>query len=965
MSTPRASDAEGRVITFYSFKGGTGRSMALANVACLLAREAVGKEGAGQDAGDRRVLAIDWDLEAPGLHRYLAGLLPDDAGQPGLIELFLELDEATRQHSSHGADQDQEAASSVLDTLNVDRFVVETTVPNLSFMPAGRFDAGYPGRVSGFSWDRLHDRMPELFPTLARHLSERFSYVLIDSRTGFTDTSGICTMLMPELLVVVFTPNLQSLHGVLDLVREAAEYRRHSADLRSLVAFPLPSRVEPARPKLLEYWRRGSPEPHFPGYQAEFESTFTDIYRLQRCDLTGYFDEVQIQHVPDYAYGEQIAAELEETESRLSLKRSYESFTRRLVGLANPWTDPRVAAAESQIREFSERGRSALASGDLHGAQRLLNRALDAHGENPDAVAPELADDLQQLGSQLVADGKLVEAEATVRGAVTVVERAFGPDDLTVAAHLERLADVLSAVGRTADGLEVTERVLRLRRGALGELHTTVADSYEEQGVLLSRLGRLDEGVRAFEQSLEIRRELLGPEHSSVAASLERLGEASIAMGDFLRADGYLGRAFEIEPSDRAARVRILNRRGWLNLRRRQFDLAQRNFEQAVAMGSEVSGDDEPATADGLDGLAQVAMAQGDFERAQAFYERAQLAREIALGPSHPDTLRSNVRLGDLATARGEWDRADRHYHRVASSLSKTVGSDHPLAAEVARKSGRVAEARGDYEAAHDAYERSLRISERLGDLDDMAASYDALGNLAVLQDDDVWALDRYQSALHSREQLGDRLGMAWSYRVLGRLALKRGELEKAHDWYERSLSLSEALGDRAGRADCLKELGMLAQQQGEYGKALERYREALRISEELGDRAGVANSHYLQGRLAQQQGDYDLALQRYMRAFEINRSLQDRAGEATLVSRIGEVLTELGRPAEALPRTVRSLMGPETTRSPDAMLDLETLGRQRELLGEAEFVRLVREEAGEQTAGALLKLLSTVEEGR
>jgi len=101
------------------------------------------------------------------------------------------------------------------------------------------------------------------------------------------------------------------------------------------------------------------------------------------------------------------------------------------------------------------------------------------------------------------------------------------------------------------------------------------------------------------------------------------------------------------------------------------------------------------------------------------------------------------------------------------------------------------------------------------------------------------------------------------------------------------------------------------------------------------------------------------------MRAFEINRSLQDRAGEATLVSRIGEVLTELGRPAEALPRTVRSLVGRETTRSPDAMLDLETLGRQRELLGEAEFVRLVREEAGEQTAGALLKLLSTVEEGR
>src|SRR5581483_10947473 len=39
----------GRIVTFYSYKGGTGRSMALANVAWLLA------------SGGRRVLVIDWD----------------------------------------------------------------------------------------------------------------------------------------------------------------------------------------------------------------------------------------------------------------------------------------------------------------------------------------------------------------------------------------------------------------------------------------------------------------------------------------------------------------------------------------------------------------------------------------------------------------------------------------------------------------------------------------------------------------------------------------------------------------------------------------------------------------------------------------------------------------------------------------------------------------------------------------
>ncbi|HYE71696.1 MAG TPA: P-loop NTPase, partial [Blastocatellia bacterium] len=43
------------IYTFYSYKGGVGRSMALANVAEWLYRQGL------------RVVIIDWDLEAPGL----------------------------------------------------------------------------------------------------------------------------------------------------------------------------------------------------------------------------------------------------------------------------------------------------------------------------------------------------------------------------------------------------------------------------------------------------------------------------------------------------------------------------------------------------------------------------------------------------------------------------------------------------------------------------------------------------------------------------------------------------------------------------------------------------------------------------------------------------------------------------------------------------------------------------------
>src|SRR5690349_13405760 len=70
----------GHVITFYSYKGGTGRSMAVANAAFVLAYQG------------KQVLVLDWDLEAPGLHRYFAPFLQDKelTLSEGIIEFISE-----------------------------------------------------------------------------------------------------------------------------------------------------------------------------------------------------------------------------------------------------------------------------------------------------------------------------------------------------------------------------------------------------------------------------------------------------------------------------------------------------------------------------------------------------------------------------------------------------------------------------------------------------------------------------------------------------------------------------------------------------------------------------------------------------------------------------------------------------------------------------------------------------------
>src|SRR5882762_7466910 len=69
---------EGKVVTFYSYKGGTGRTMALANVAWILA------------SNGKRVLSVDWDLESPGLHKFYHPFLDEStvSATPGVIEII-------------------------------------------------------------------------------------------------------------------------------------------------------------------------------------------------------------------------------------------------------------------------------------------------------------------------------------------------------------------------------------------------------------------------------------------------------------------------------------------------------------------------------------------------------------------------------------------------------------------------------------------------------------------------------------------------------------------------------------------------------------------------------------------------------------------------------------------------------------------------------------------------------------
>ena len=308
---------KGETITFYSYKGGVGRSMALINTACLLALKG------------KKILIIDWDLEAPGLHSFFNGQIKDR--DLGLVDFVVQMQKDIKKKNLNFEEEIQPHIASIISKfikkdlkLGKDKKVV------LDIIKAGKFDDSYSDRMSSIDWMQIYKDTPALFRSMAYHLESRYEYILIDSRTGLADTAGISTMLMPSKLVLVYVLNKQNLNGVLKVAQQSFEYRINSFDERDLKIYPLPSRIEKSTNHAdQKTWRDF--------HQTRFERLFKEIYHLDVCHLDNYIDKCQIPYVISYAYGENIPVLSERITDTNTISFDYNNFLEILISDSKPW----------------------------------------------------------------------------------------------------------------------------------------------------------------------------------------------------------------------------------------------------------------------------------------------------------------------------------------------------------------------------------------------------------------------------------------------------------------------------------------------------------------------------------------------------------------------------------------------------------------------------------------------------
>jgi formylglycine-generating enzyme required for sulfatase activity len=287
--------------------------MLLANMAWFLA------------SSGKRVLAIDWDLEAPGLHRYFEPFLADATltSSTGVIDFVY--DYATAAVS---AEPDAQSPDWYLPYANLLGHAVSVAwkFPAggiLDLVPAGRQDTAYGLRVNSFDWQRFYEKLGGgvLIEAVKQRLRGIYDFILVDSRTGVSDTAGVCTVQMPDDLIVCFTLNRQSIYGAAAVASSTYEQRKAPDGTAAIRVWPVPCRIDYSEKDRLELARTLA------------RSRFTSMMgHMNPDDEDRYWGETEIPYSAYYAYEEILCAFGDRPRQSGSLRYKVESLLRSVTG---------------------------------------------------------------------------------------------------------------------------------------------------------------------------------------------------------------------------------------------------------------------------------------------------------------------------------------------------------------------------------------------------------------------------------------------------------------------------------------------------------------------------------------------------------------------------------------------------------------------------------------------------------
>ena len=877
--------------SFYSFKGGLGRTKTLINTAYLLA------------AQNYVVVVADMDFHEPGL-TLMPEMAPEKGSYPslGLIDFFGGPDyEANKTPDARQIAYRPALVTDADDAFKGDLFfipsgkldtkedrqryhdkLIASTLHSLAYIAGDKKEK--PFRSPAAVINGIKDQVERIVCSRSGMSNIRMpDFLFIDAGTGFTQMSGVLTEISDHIVMLsgIDRQNVIGLDILLSSFMDKIPINNIPSRM-SLVLSPVPEgedtlreirlsniadlMEEKARQDVSRNRKEPMPEPFLISYHPYLAMSddaivnrmrnfgHAETYRRLAGHFVGFVQEEAVKRA-EAQTGPDDGTMENARKGTLSSHNSLHPMTRTidwnlLCPLKN-WRDLLILGSEADKAIGSIDVFLKLLASSVSLTRGDKKRIIETFDELMEDQIFELIDIFQKERDQFLSATPLywsrisgLMGEYYAEWVLILDEKELLPDSHYLNALLYQ-KDV--TVQLTAPGIRfmiaMCDTFRKRYRPELAESIISVASAiypgesgvFQKLGYMHYYMNRLDKAETAYKKAFDLH----------------------------LASEDVLGMAY-----DKKGIGDVLLREGRSNE-------AEAAYREALSL--HLKAGDDLGMANDKQGLGDVFLQKAMLDEAQAAYMDALKLHGKAKDDIGMATDMQS--LGDIYLRKDMLNEAKQAY-RDAMMLHRSVKDDLGMAYDISGM-GNAFMRQSMLDEAGVSFKEALDLHRKAGDLLGMANDMKSLGDVLFRKDLLDEAENAYINALEMYRNAGADLGMAYAKIGLGDVYMRKYIPDDAEAAYMDALTLHRDNDDDLGMAYDMKALGELYLKKGMADKAENAYKEALELHRKAKDALGAAADRKLFGEILASKGEYENGLKMIDHAEYEFRNLMDNEGVA------------------------------------------------------------------------------------
>lgn len=208
----------------------------------------------------------------------------------------------------------------------------------------------------------------------------------------------------------------------------------------------------------------------------------------------------------------------------------------------------------------------------------------------------------------------------------------------------------------------------------------------------------------------------------------------------------------------------------------------------------------------------------------------------------------------------------------------------------------------GKYLEAMALFEKSLKISQNLGDQKGIGNSFNKIATTYYYQGNYLKALSYYSKCKEIFEKIGFKKGSSSALNNMGAVYYYLGNYPKALEFYNEAIKIQKKIGDIKVIAATTQNIGGIYVDIKDYSNAMIYSKKANAIYTELKDSIGISHNLNGAGKIYMMQKYYTKAYDFFSQALAIADKIDDKQKKIEVLYNLGELFNNQGDLTKSLP---------------------------------------------------------------